>query len=88
MDLGRVDGFIFAQEESDNVIRGNKYIRIKREFYEKFEVKFVIPKGKEGDEIDGVLTKAIRKIIVSGKHKELTETIHSLYNNWQPSETQ
>lgn len=85
VELGRIDGFIFAQEESDDVIKDNKYIHIKREYYQTYEVKLVLPKGKRGDEVDLLLTEAIRKLKASGKHKELAHRVHFPYKDWQPS---
>ncbi len=84
VNIKRIDGFVFAQEESDYVIRKRGLINTKREFYQEFEVKFVLPKDKKGDEADNILTKAIRKLKANGIHGKLSRIVHSSYKDWQP----
>ena len=80
----RIDGFIWAQEEADSVIKELKIDTIHRAFYGKFDDVIVIPKGKKGDEIDHILSQAIRTLKSTGRWQILHEKIHRPYLEWQP----
>ena len=52
VDMGRVDGFIFAQNEIDPIIKELELTNVHRQLYKNFDVKILIPKGENGQEID------------------------------------
>ncbi len=80
----RIDGFIWAQEEADSVVKKLKIDTIHRAFYGKFDDVIVIPEGKQGDEIDHVLSQAIRTLKSTGRWQILHEKVHQPYLEWQP----
>ncbi len=45
LELGRIDGFIFADDATDPLIKANNLQNIQRQLYRRFEVKIVLPKG-------------------------------------------
>ena len=86
VDLGRIDAFIFAQEECDFMIKQLKLKNIHRELYDKFDDVFVIPKGEKGKEIDEILSTCIDKLKSTGEMQRLHLKVHIPYQEWQPSE--
>lgn len=81
---GRIDGFVWAQEEADIALRNLGIKNISRQHFADFKDVFVIPLGPKGDEIDQYLTKIISQLEASGELKILYEAIHLPYDNWQP----
>jgi polar amino acid transport system substrate-binding protein len=86
LNAGRIDGYIFAQEETDFVLSALKLKEVRREKYQRFEVKLVISKDASGQEVDRLLTDAIRKLKASGRHQVLVEQVHVPYQEWQPAD--
>lgn len=84
MAAGRIDGFVWAQEEADIALRNLGIKNISRQHFADFKDVFVIPLGSKGDEIDQYLTKIISQLEASGELKILYEAIHLPYDNWQP----
>lgn len=82
----RIDAFIFAQEESDFIIRKNRFARIHREFYDAFDDVFVIPKGVRGKYVDHILSDCIRHLRSTGTLKPLYKKVHKPFHFWQPHE--
>jgi polar amino acid transport system substrate-binding protein len=79
----RIDGFIWAQEEADYVLKELKIDTIHRAFYWAFDDVIVIPKGHKGEQIDQILSHAIRTLKSTGRWQVLHEKIHQPYLEWQ-----
>ena len=86
IDAGRIDAFIFAQEESDFVIRNLKLGKIYRAPYQSFDDGIVLAKGPHGDVIDRILTNAVKKLQETGSLQKLYGAVHQPFVEWQPSE--
>jgi polar amino acid transport system substrate-binding protein len=84
VNAGRIDGFIFADFTSDSVIKEKGLKNIKREFYKQFEVKFVLPKGQKGKDVDKLLSKAVAQLKKTGELTKILSPVDAPYNNWQP----
>ncbi len=84
VDLGRIDGFIFADAAADPLLKEKKFKNIARTFYKRYDVKIILPKGKRGGEADQMLSKAIAKLKKSGKYAKIMSTIDKPYEDWQP----
>jgi len=84
VDAGRVDGFIWAQEEADYTVRTLALKNVHRAFYFAFDDIIVLPKGPKGDKLDAVFAKLIKSLRESGKLQALHGAIHSPYSDWQP----
>ena len=84
VDAGRVDGFIWAQEEADYTVRTLGLKNVHRAIYFAFDDIIVLPKGPKGDKLDAEFTKLIKLLRESGKLQKLYATIHLPYNDWQP----
>ena len=84
VDAGRVDGFIWAQEEADYTVRTLALKNVHRAIYFAFDDIIVLPKGPKGDKLDAEFTKLIKLLRESGKLQKLYATIHLPYNDWQP----
>jgi polar amino acid transport system substrate-binding protein len=71
VDMGRIDGFIFAMPETDAALNKLGLKNINRWEYKTFEVKAVLPKGEKGKEIDEILTTSIEKLKQNGKYNQI-----------------
>lgn len=80
---GRIDAFIWAQEEADLMLRQLKLTNIHREHLGDFEDVFIIAKGPAGDETDRFLGEAIDRLAASGKLAEIYSRLHRPYVEWQ-----
>ncbi|WP_217519723.1 ABC transporter substrate-binding protein [Vibrio metschnikovii] len=83
LSMGRIDGFVWAQEEADISLRRLDLENIRRQFFYDFEDVFIIPKGPEGDWIDAYLTQVIDKLEEGGELDALYKSIHLPYDDWQ-----
>ncbi len=59
---GRIDGYIMEQEAVDSYIRENKIKNIRRTLYREWDSCIVIPKDQRQQEIDRIITKALREL--------------------------
>ncbi|HDX8400831.1 TPA: transporter substrate-binding domain-containing protein [Aeromonas dhakensis] len=84
LSRGRIDAFIWAQEEADLMLRRLKLTNIHREHLGDFEDVFIIAKGPAGDEMDRFLGEAIDRLTASGKLAEIYARLHRPYVEWQP----
>jgi polar amino acid transport system substrate-binding protein len=88
IEAHRIDGFIWPQEEADFVIKNLQIKTIHREFYGLFDDVIVIPTGPRGDEVDRILSQALRTLRSTGRLQVLYEKIHRPYHDWQPYQEQ
>jgi polar amino acid transport system substrate-binding protein len=86
VDSGIIDGFLYAQEAGDPVLKNLGLKNISRKFYSKNDIAFGIQKGAKGTEIDKMLAEGIEKVKANGKFNQiLTVSIkNSEYDDWQP----
>lgn len=81
LDLGRIDGFIFADDASDPLIKANKLANINRQLYKRFEVKIILPKGSEGGATDKFLSETIKALRDSGEYAKIMGPIDHDFAN-------
>lgn len=79
LEIGRIDGFIFADDATDPLIKANNLQNIQRQLYRRFEVKIVLPKGGAGGATDRFLSEAIRKLRASGRLDEIMRPVDHPY---------
>lgn len=79
LDLGRIDGVIFADDATDPLIEAHNLQNIQRQLYRRFEVKIVLPKGGEGGATDRFLSEAIQKLRASGRLEEIMRPVDHPY---------
>jgi len=84
VNAGRIDGFIFAQNEIDPFIKKHGLKNIHRQFYKNFDVKILIPRGDCGKEIDQFFNSGIQVLKESGEYDILLAPLLSPYREWQP----
>jgi polar amino acid transport system substrate-binding protein len=75
VDMGRIDGWIFAMPESDGALKNAGLKNIKRWQYKKFDVRIVLTKGLQGKEVDKILTDLIKKLKANGKYQKIMSPI-------------
>jgi len=84
VNSGRIDGFIFAQNEIDPFIKKFGLNNVHRQLYKNFNVKVLIPKGTQGKAIDNYFSSGMRILKERGEYKKLLAPILSPYQEWQP----
>lgn len=80
----RIDALVWAQEEVDAALRSLKVTTIHREHWRDLDDDIVIAKGPHGDEVNAVLSKAMREMRQTGELERLHARIHHAYDAWQP----
>jgi len=81
---GRSDGFIAEQDATDKFIRENKIKNLRRTLYATWDSSIVIPKGPQGQEIDRIVSDALRQLKASRELQKITDKIHRPFSDWQP----
>jgi len=85
VDIGRIDGFIFAMPEGDAVLKKADLKNIKRLEYAKYDAKIVLNKSVQGKEVDKILTDLIGKLKTNGKYQRIMAPIlNQKFDPWQP----
>ena len=84
VSLGRSDGFIGEQDACDHFIRQRQIKNIRRTLYAKWKSSIIIRKGPGSEEIDRIVSGALRKLKQSGALQKITATIHRPFDDWQP----
>jgi len=83
VNVKRTDAFIMAQEEADHKLKKLNLKSIHRSFYHSFDDVILISKGPKGDEIDRILSGAIRKLKANGEWQKKHLKVHLPYQDWQ-----
>jgi polar amino acid transport system substrate-binding protein len=81
---GRSDAFIMEQDAVDSYIRKQKFKNIRRTFFASWDTCVVIPKGPKQQEIDQIVSTALRRLKASGELQAIVKSIHQPYEVWQP----
>lgn len=84
LDARRIDGFLWAQEEADLMLRRLGLKSIHRTHFQDYEDVLWLPKTARGDFVDKVLTRVIRSMRESGALAAHYAKVHQPYRNWQP----
>ena len=87
VDNGTIDGFISAMTSSDKLLKQLKLTNVKRELFDFFTNKFLIPKGAKGKEVDKILIDGFKKIKANGKYDKIMGDLVKVaekYDDWQP----
>ena len=84
LELGRIDGFLFANVAVDPLIKELGLKNIHRTLYKVFEVKIVLPKGERGGDLDKLLSAAVIRIKQNGTHDKIMGPVYKPYQDWQP----
>ncbi|MDU0354446.1 hypothetical protein RS130_11330 [Paraglaciecola aquimarina] len=84
VDKNRIDGLIFADTVIDDTIIQYNLVNIRRTLYGTFPVKFIVPKGQIGDEINEKLRIGMNILRARGEIKPLSTKLSFVYDDWQP----
>lgn len=84
VNIGRIDGFIFAMPECDLALKKLDLKNIKRWEYNKYDVKAVMPLGEKGKEVDKIFSGLVKKLKASGKYQKIMGPIlDQKFDPWQ-----
>lgn len=86
LNLGRIDGFLWAQEDADQLVRRLKLVNIRRQRFQEFDEVILLPRSERGELADRVFSAAIRAARKSGRLQEVYARIHRPYEDWQPGQ--
>lgn len=84
--FNEIDGMIFIDGVVDPIVKQLNLKNIHRQLYKRYEVKFVLPRGEKGGDIDQLLSVALRKLKDTGKFQDILGAADSPYNDWQTSD--
>lgn len=84
VDMGRIDGYIFAAMESDSIIKKNNLKNLRSVAFKTFEGKFVLPLGAKGKRADALLHLAFERTRQNGDFDRILGQIINYYKNWKP----
>jgi len=84
LNVGRIDGFIFADVEVDPLLKQLKFKTIQRQLFKVYDVHAVLPKGKKGGEIDKMIQEAMNTIKRTQQWEKLLGKHYPHYQDWQP----
>jgi hypothetical protein len=79
------DGYIFADSSTDPLLKENKQLlaSVKRQLFQRFEVKIVFPNTNKGQELNKKMSIVIAKMRLSGELAELLSSVDFPYDGWQ-----
>ncbi|WP_019099956.1 hypothetical protein [Chromobacterium haemolyticum] len=84
LNLGRVDGVLWAQEEADYLVRKFKLSNIHRARFDDYPDVFFLNCNRRGDFVHQALNRAIRAARASGELQKAYVKVHKPYQDWQP----
>jgi polar amino acid transport system substrate-binding protein len=84
VNAGRIDGLLWAQEETDIVLKRVGLKNIYRVHFGDYDDVFILPLGERGNIVDAILTKAIVKLRLNNRLKTIYQKVHQPYLKWQP----
>lgn len=83
LDAERIDGFIFADNATDPLLKKLGLKSISRKLYKRFDVKAVLPL-KNSEKIDQFLSVNIGKLRKTNEYNKIMDVVDQNYNDWQP----
>jgi polar amino acid transport system substrate-binding protein len=84
IDLGRIDGYIFADVEVDPILKKLNLKSIKRQLYKTYGVHAVLPKNEKSVQIDTMISKGMKIIRENGQWNIILGKYYTNYVDWQP----
>lgn len=75
VDAGRIDGFIFADNAIDPLIKKLSLKNVNRELYQRFDVKIILPKNDKSKDTDLYITKTIGTLRTQGIYASIMNAL-------------
>lgn len=82
VNSGRIDAYIFADNAADPIIKRGGLSDLKRQFFKRYDVKIILPKGERGGPTDVFLSNTIKKMKESGEFYKIMDVIDSEFQPW------
>ncbi|MFT5759933.1 MAG: polar amino acid transport system substrate-binding protein [Alteromonadaceae bacterium] len=82
------DGYLFADSSTDPILLENKSFLtdMKRQLYQRFEVKVVFPNNAKGNKLNKQISDIIVNMRLSGELDKLLAVVDFPYSDWQLNE--
>jgi polar amino acid transport system substrate-binding protein len=84
LNAGRIDAVLWAQEESDYIIKKFKLNQIHRAHFDDYPDLLFFSCNQRGDFVNTALSKAISAARASGELQKAYIKVHKPYQDWQP----
>ncbi|MCB5196911.1 hypothetical protein [Deefgea salmonis] len=84
LNAGRIAGVLWAQEESDYLIKKLKLHQIHRAHFEDYPDVLFFSCNERGDFVNDAISKAIKAARDSGALEKAYVKVHKPYQDWQP----
>lgn len=84
LSTGRIDAFLWAQEEADEELRRQGDKGIVRELFGIFEDVFAVQRNARGDYVEKIYDQVLDTMRSSGQLQALYSKIHLPFDAWQP----
>jgi len=84
VNYGWIHGFIFSNVAIDPLIKKYRLTHIKRDLYQRFDVKIILPKDHSGNNVDKMLSETIKEMRKTGEFQKIMDCIDKPYDkNWK-----
>ncbi|MBQ0725986.1 MAG: hypothetical protein KBT77_01410 [Thalassolituus oleivorans] len=83
LNSGRIDGYIFSEDLTDNALKQLHLTNIHRQLYRIYDVHAILPLGGQGNKTDQMISEAQAIITASPEYEEVAKKLYSPYNEWQ-----
>ncbi|QZA81732.1 hypothetical protein [Deefgea piscis] len=84
LNAGRIAGVLWAQEESDYLIKKLKLKQIHRAHFDDYPDVLFFSCNERGDFVNDAISKAIKAARDSGELEKAYAKVHKPYQDWQP----
>ncbi|QKJ66568.1 hypothetical protein HQN60_07540 [Deefgea piscis] len=84
LNAGRIAGVLWAQEESDYLIKKLKLHQIHRAHFDDYPDVLFFSCNERGDFVNDAISKAIKAARESGELEKAYAKVHKPYQDWQP----
>ena len=83
VDMGRIDGYIFAMPETDMILKQLNLNNIKRWNFRTIPAAIIVPKGQKGKEIESILSPLLRQLKENGTYQKIMAPVLNVqFKEW------
>ena len=83
VDMGRIDGLIYAMNETDTLLKRLGLKNVKRIYFDAFDAPILVAKGQKGDEVEKILSPLLKKLRDNGTYAQvLGPMLNQKFQEW------
>jgi polar amino acid transport system substrate-binding protein len=84
VDLGRIDGYVTAQQTGDSTLKRAGLKGIRRQLWDEFDSGLALQSGQRGGSVDAMITEGLKKLKESNRLDQIIDTREGRFVDWQP----